>query len=383
MPRTRKRDVLAEEMGKFSLLYALSEHASAKEGKSRSRISSTLDIAAVKEGILKGNIREGDEVEVEGLVSPYAVVYQPRAYYPAYVTGEMRAALRRGEPPPQASPHYLPVSLLPDLPDGWRISFLYPAGKKEFDRPDFPAHVRDVLTRDYSRMPLLVPPDREEWRGKVRLRARLLRLSRGSMERLAGMSENTYQAYAARGLVHFLEPLEVEEEKAAFLRGSLFAEVSFPADVAWEDIGPRMEEMICAAVAEIFPACGRGQREEGGYCLPRSGHHLFRFRSRLLALVYNPVIVVYRAPRLLGIYLPQDLEGRRDPGRFRFQELVTKIMETVTGGLRLPSPARVEMAYDNRLPWARERGALRGPDFLRLEEEHPFLGPTLSWLRGD
>ncbi|MDI6873014.1 hypothetical protein [Candidatus Solincola sp.] len=381
-PAGRKRNLLAEEMGKFSICYALSEHASAEGNDRRGETFSGLEVQGIKEGIFREILREGDTVEAEGMLSPYAAIYQPRAYYPAYVMGEMRAALRRGEPPPQASPHYLPVSRLPELPDGRRIGFLYSPRKKDFDRPDFPAHVRDVLTRDFPRLPVLLHAgDHGNW-GLVRLRARLLRLEREAMRRLAGMGEEAYTAYAARGLVHFLEPLEMERVQPLPMRGSLFAEISFSGGTSWERTCGALDVILRETVEEVFPPCERGERQEGTYCLPHSGHHVFRFRSRLFALVYHPAIAVFRAPGLLGLFLPANLGGGEDEPHELFQRLAEGVAERILADSGVASGCKVEVAYDNRLPWVREWGVLAGPDFTALSEEYPFLVPTLNWLQG-
>ncbi|MBN2026788.1 MAG: hypothetical protein JW854_08535 [Actinobacteria bacterium] len=384
VPRPRERRTLAEEICKFSFCFALSEHRRAVEVKGRSKSFSGLDVAGIKAGILSEALRAGDEVEGEALASSFSAIYQPRAYYPAYFLGEMRAALRRGENPPAASPHYLPVSTLPQLPDGTRITFLYQRDRTAFDRPDFPAHVRDVLTRDYVRIPMLFPLGQDDAEGVVRFRARVLRLDRETAYRLAGLGDNSYEAYSARGLTHFLQPLELQAlDEGKSLRGSLFAELSFAEDAAWERATPLLEETVCSVVERIFPPCPRGGREEPGCYLPHSGFHITRFRRRLFALVYDPVVIIFRAPRLLGIYLPGDLLRGREGAAALFEEFVLEFSSAIAGGLDFASPARVEIAYDNLLPWARKRGALRGPAFDLLGEEHPFLGPTLQWLRGD
>jgi len=384
VPRPRERRKLAEEISKFSFCFALSEYRRALEFKGRKKSFSGLDIAGIKAGILGEAMRAGDEVEGEALASSFAAVYQPRAYYPAYFLGEMRAALRRGENPPAASPHYLPVSKLPQLPDGSHITFLYQRDKTAFDRPDFPAHVRDVLTRDFIRMPMLIQPGQDAARGVLRFRARVLQLDRETSYRLAGLGDNSYEAYSARGLTHFLQPLELEAlDVGTSLRGSLFAELSFAEDLVWEKSLGLFEETVCDVVERVFPPCPRGEREEPGCYLPHSGFHVTRFRRRLFALVYDPVIVIFRAPRLLGIYLPSDLLRGREEAAALFEEFVLDFTSTLSGGLGLDSPASVETAYDNLLPWARKRGALRGPAFDLLGEEHPFLTPTLHWLRGD
>ncbi len=383
LPRHRERRTLADELAKFSLCFALSEHDRASGMKAgRRRPLSGLDVAAIKAGILEETIRAGDEVEGEALASEFAAIYQPRAYYPAYFLGEMRAALRRGDKPPPASPHYLPVSTLPPLPDGSGITFLFQVDKTAFDRPDFPANVRDVLTRDYTRIPMVLPPERRGLRGRIRFRARLLRLDRDSAFRLAGMGEKAYDAYSARGLTYFLQPLELEGAgEDSSLRGSLFAEMTCAEDAGWERVLDVLEETVCDTVDGLFPGIERGEREEPGCHLPHSGFHVTRFRRRFLALVFDPVIVIYRAPRLFGIYIPSKLGREDETVRSGFGEVAVRIADGLQGGLGLPSPLRVDITYDNRLAWAGEREALRGPVFDSLMEEHAFLRPTLEWLR--
>ncbi len=383
LPGGRKKKSLGDEMAKFSLSFALSEHSRAEEAAGRHKFHRGMNVAAVKAGILGGNVNPGDELEGEGLASPFAAVYQPRAYYPAYALGEMRAALRRGEGPPSASPHYLPVSLLPPLPDGWRVNFLYPPDKEAFDRPDFPAHSRDVLTRAYNRLPLLIPPQSGEVRGRVRFRARLKRLSRDTLGRLAGLGDDSCDLYAARGLAHFLFLDEVlEEEAAPSLRGSLFAEVDLGEGAGWDKVMEVLEDSVCGLAAEAFPEYERGDRQDEGCRLPGSGHQVIRFRRRLFALVFDPVIAVYRSPGLLGLYLPWDLGEEPNRASSRFEAFLRRLTRGLEEKLGLSEPPRIEVAYDNLLPWAREGGALRGAAFQAVEEERPFLRPTLRWLRG-
>ena len=382
----RERRGLADEILRFSLCFALSEHARAFEIKGRHRAVSGMDVAGIKAGILGESVRAGDEVEGEALACGCAAVYQPRAYYPPYFLGEMRAALRRGENPPSASPHYLPVSAVPPLPDGWRITFLLPGDKEAFDRPDFPAHVRDVLTRDYLRMPLLIPPGEDPGWGRIRFRARVLQLRRDTMDRLAGLGERSYDAYAARGLTHFLQPLEMELEPGKehpTLRGSLFAEVSFLEEPGWERVMGVLEGAVRGTVEEVFPECPRGEKQEMGCYLPHTGFHVVQFRRKLFALVFDPVITVFRSPDLVGLYLPCDLMRDLEKSASLFEGFVSRFAAVMEESLGLSTSPRVEAAYDNRLPWARDGGALRGASFLKVEEEHPFLKPTLDWLRGD
>ncbi len=100
-------------------------------------------------------------------------------------------------------------------------------------------------------------------------------------------------------------------------------------------------------------------------------------------MVYEPVIAVFRAPRLLGVYLPCDLPREEAGAEKLFATFLVRLFGALEGALGLAAPIGVEVAYDNTLSWARERGALRGPEFSRVEGEYPFLAPTLRWLRGE
>lgn len=382
--RKSKKRGFFEKISKFSLCYALSEHREAEGKRARRKPVSGCDINSLKAGILNESIRAGQEIGGEAVACPFTAVYQPRPYYPSYLLGEIRAALRQGESPPSTSPHFLPVSVLPPLSDGWRVTFLYPLNKEEFDRPDFPAHVRDVLTRDFSRLPLLIPTEMEEMRGKIAYRAHLMQLSRTTLSRLAGLNEGSYNAYSARGLTFFLQALEMEPiEEELSLRGSLFAELQLPQDGVWEKVMEVMEGAVCEAVEAVFPECTRGERQDSGCYLPHTGFHVVQFRRRLLALVYEPVMVVFRAPRLIGLYFPQDVLRDLEQPSSLFEVFSLTFCGKLEEALGYSSRLKVEIAFDNRLPWARERGTLQGPSFKRLEEEHPFLEPTLDWLRGD
>ena len=383
-PKKRKGGGFIEEMSKFSLCYALSEHEEAEGKKAGRKTVSGLDIASLKTGILNESIRPGQEVEGEALACPFAAVYQPRPYYPSYLLGEIRSALREGEMAPSTSPHYLPVSVLPPLPDGWRVTFLYPVDKEEFDRPDFPAHVRDVLTRDFTRLPLLVPPGMEAIQGRIAYRAGLMQLGRAALSRLTGLGERSYDAYSTRGLTFFLQTLEMELlEDELSLRGSLFAELRLPQEGDWERVMEVMEGVTCVSAQAVFPEGNRGERQDSGCYLPHTGFHVVQFRRRLLALVCEPIMAVFRAPRLIGLYFPRDVLGELGQPSSLFEAFCQTFCGRLEEALGYPSPIEMEMAFDNRLPWVRERGALRGPSFVGLEEEYPFLKPTLDWLRGD
>lgn len=384
VPLPRGERGMAEEMARFSLCLALSQREGVLGESASGRTHGGMDVASIKRGIFNGSVLPGDEVEGEAVAGPYAAVYRPRAYYPQYVLGEMRAALRRGEREPSASPHFLPVSRFPLFPDGRVVGFLFPRGKRAFDRPDFPAHVREVLTRDYQRIPVLAPAGAKLPAGGVRFRGRILQVGREAAHRLAGLGDRSYDAYAARGMASFLELAEAEPVGGDIsLRGSLFAELSLSGERGWMEMVEGLEAAVREAVEEVFPPCEREEEPRADCVLPHGGYHRTRFRRRLFAVVYDPVIAVLRAPRHLGLYLPCDLLREEEAAEALFAAFLERLCGALVESSRLAEAVRVEVAYDNTLPWAREGGALRGPEFARLEEEHPFLVPTLRWLRGD
>ncbi len=375
---------MAEEISRFSLCYVLGEREGLMGADREGGTHAHMDVGSLKAAIFSGAVSPGDVVEGEGFLGHYAAVYRPRAHYPQYVLGEMRAALRRGEDEPAASPHFLPVSRMPLFADGRRACFLYPLAKRAFDKPDFPAHVREVLTRDYQRIPMLLPPGMEPLAGKAFFRGRLLQVGREAAHRLAGLGDRSYDTYSARGMVSFLEADELQVlDVEASLRGSLFVEASLPVDVDWGRAVEALERETRGAVEMVFPPCERADEPRADCALPQGGYHLTRFRRRLFAMVYDPVIAVFRAPRLLGIYLPCDLPREEDAAEKLFAAFAIHLFGALEEALALPEPVRVDVAYDNTLSWTRERGAMKGPDFKRVEEEHPFLIPTLRWLRGE
>jgi len=381
VPKVRERRGLAEEISKFALCFALSEHERAMSPKGGRRTLSGTDAAGIKAAILGERLRAGDEVEGEAVLSGFAAIYNPRAYYPSYFLGEMRAELRKGAEEPDVSAHYLPVSTLPPLPDGSRIAFMFPRAKQAFDRPDLPGNIRDVLTRDYPHIPLVAKAG-QQVEGSVRFRARLCRLSREAMAERAGVGERSYENYSARGLSYFLKPLEiVPTAEPHHLRGSLFTEMSFPGIPGWDRVLAILEETVCRTVQEIFEPRTRGERKEIPCYLPHSGHQVVRFRRRLLGLVYDPMVVLFRSPNLIGLYLPCDLLGDLEKTSSLFERFVLRLSEAIEGGLELESSLKVEIAYDNHLPWAKAGGALRGESFLILGAAYPLLERTLEWLR--
>lgn len=370
MPGARRRRGLADEIGKFALCFAFSRRDQAPSTGRPHKVSG-LDIAEIKSAILSQSIGAGDEIEGEGVLSRFAAVYSPRAYYPSYFLGEMRAELRAGAGIPSASAHYLPVSCLPPLPDGYCLSFLFPVDKTEFERPDFPSNIRDVMTRDYLHFPLVSLPD-ERVEGRIRFKARLRQLSRETMHDLAGVGEKPYESYSARGLTYYLEPLEVEATgREQGLRGSLFAEMAIPGNPGWHPVAGILESLICQAVEAVFPRCERGERQELTCYLPQSGHQVVRFRRRLFGLVYDPVVVLFRAPNLLGLYLPCDLRVEIDSSARLFEDFVAEVAGRLETELQLDWPLTVEIAYDNRAPWARARGALESRSFRMVSEDYP------------
>ena len=380
VPKVRDRRGLADEVFKFALCFALSDHDRALGARAGRRTHSDMDARHIKAGILGERVRAGDEIEGYGIIANFAAIYSPLAYYPSYFLGEIKAELREGAGAPPASPNYLPVSELPPFADGSRISFLFPPEKTAYTRSDLPGNIRDVLTRDYANIPL-VRGSEQRLAGRVRFRARLRKLSSESMVQLAGVGERSYESFAARGLTHFLEPLEVVATgKPSGLRGSLFAEMRVPGNTDWDSVVPILEESIYRAVEAVFPSCERGECVEIPCYLPETGHQVVRFRRRLFGLVYDPVFALFRSPDLLGLYLPCDLFEGMEATASLFERFVEDVAKAVEKDLELGMPLKVEIAYDNRLSWARMREAMRGESFRKVGQMYPVLEPTLEWL---
>ncbi len=134
-------------------------------------------------------------------------MHHPRAYYPEMFLGDLRATTPKNGKAEGASclPHVLPVVRLPELPDGWEIRFLYPGSNGLFQYYEHPHRLMDVLTRDYLRIPVLLPPGGHPG-GMVRFRARLLEMRQEQLEDYVHLDPREAQAYAVRGLNLFLTP---------------------------------------------------------------------------------------------------------------------------------------------------------------------------------
>ncbi len=367
------------ELGKFQLLFALSHHRDIVKRYRPGKKWKGVDVEVLKAAILREEISPGDQVEGMGVLNPYAAIYEPRAFYPKYVLGEIRAAMQRGEGSPLVSPHFLPASRLPRLPGGWRIAFLYPEATEALTRPALPADVREVLVRHYPILPALLPPGMEADFGRVTFRGWIFRLDHGHLEEALGMREEVYRAYSQRGIVYFLVLEELAPRGKGDLRGSLFLELSLPPESGKALVGDGFRDLFCSAVEECLGE-ERGEREPSCGYLPLTGYQELRFRSRLTGVVDSPFYGIFRAPASLGLYLPCELVDGADEGMELLSSLLA-VMEREAGKAGVPQGWRLDFCSDASSTFWKEREPLRGPLFSRLEEEWPGAGPLLSWLR--
>lgn len=377
----RELERLRRELGKFQLLFALSHHREIASGQRSKRAWKGMDVEALKAGILREEISPGDRVEGRGILSPYAAIYQPRAFYPKYVLGEIKAAMQRGEGEPAVSPHFLPASRLPRLPDGWNIAFLYLDGEGALTRPALPADLREVLVRHYPVLLALLPPGSADVFGRVSFKGQIYRIDHEYLERPLGMREEAYRVYSNRGIVFFLSMEEVELLGKAGLRGSLFLELSLPPEAGEALSGDGFRDLFCSAVEECLGESEREREPSCGY-LPLTGYQELRFRSRLTGVVDSPFYAVFRAPTSLGLYFPCELTGQVGEGETLLSALL-EAMEEKASGTVSPTRWSIDLCSDSSSPLRRERGVLRGPLFRRLEAEWPEVGPLISWLRGE
>jgi hypothetical protein len=372
---------LGREIAKFSLCFAVyRQHERELESGGGVCGAVKLTLAGLKDLLREEAPAAGIVVEMEGVLSPFSAVYTPRAFYPPYIQGEIRRAMQGCGDFPRVPLHFRPVNRLPASEEIGRLVFLYPPGRRDFERPDFPVDTRDVLTRDFLRFPLLLPPGWDPEPGRVRLRAKVVQVEREILEKCLPMGEKTYLAYLRRGLVHYLFPLDMERTaEPPPATGTLFAELSLEGG---KRPGAWLEEVLCPAVEAVFPGRDRGEKKEEGWCLPGAGFHVAGFRGRFASLVYEPAYFLFRAPSSLGVYLPWDLHRDLAEGESRLRSLVEEVIAGLGGEGKAAEP-RLRFTFDNTLTWARERGALGGDEFRALIRFHPPLAPVVSWLRGD
>ncbi len=250
----------------------------------------------------------------------------------------------------------------------------------------------DVLIRDYLRIPILLPSRDDHPSGWVRFRARLLEMRQGQLEEFVHLDRRESEAYAVRGLNLFLvvsgegqglEPFEPAPSVSSQPRGSLFVETRV-RPLPHAQVESILEEALSSMAEELFPETDRGEKRAGLDIDPHTGHHFLSFRHRLFALIYRPIIAVYRSPHFLSLYLPTTLESAGLQDKEDIFERAFALMEgkMIHHGAALEGGLPVDFTHDPRLPAWRDREILSNGLIDRVMEERPYLARTILWLRG-
>ncbi len=391
--RDRECERTAAELNRYAFFYNMKNISEARgSGDAPSSTREIASLAELKKEFAAGTLRPGAEVSGEAFISPFISMHRPRAYYPELLLGSLRASAPGHSHKPDGLPHALPVVELPPLPGGWKMIFLYPGPEGLFTRYQHPAGFRDVLIRDYPRLPLLVPAGNAAVPGRVAFRARLLELRPEKLREALAWEKRELEAYALRGLNLYLAVLDegqglqgqgeagLEGVDAVF--GSLFAEsrIRMPAGAREEVL---LEECLISAVEEVFPPVERGERRQGPDLDHETGHHYLRFRRRLSAFIYRPAFAVFKKPSFLGLFLPSALSGQiLEENRRRFRDLYLKVVEALMDCAASPESMELDFVHEPHHGFWRERGLLEGELLGTVLERHPLLAETVSWLRG-
>jgi hypothetical protein len=135
---------------------------------------------------------------------------------------------------------------------------------------------------------------------------------------------------------------------------------------------------------ELFPGTKRGEKRAGLDIDPATDHHYLSFRHRLFALIYRPVIAVYRSPHFLSLYLPTTLDSADSGEKEEIFERAFAWMEErmIHHGAAVEGGLPVDFTHDPCLPAWRAREILRNGLIDRVVEERPYLARTVLWLRG-
>ncbi len=384
----------ALELAKYGFFYALSDYQEAR-GREPGRqhpVHRMKTLAGLKSLFRRQMLYPGTMVEGKGILSPYITLYRPRAYYPQMVLGELRSTRKRAGEGLSSLPHILPVVKLPPLPDGNLVYFLYPEEAELFHRYEFPQDLREVLTRDYLRVPLVLPPNYSGVEGGVEFRARLLEIKEGPLYTHASIGEKAYQGYSIRGLTLFFSLVEEDgylkevsslSDITQITQGSLFVESRVPP-LEIQSVERRVEEALECCSSELFPGERKRERKEGLRIDHRTDHHFLRFRNRLFAFINKPFIAVYRYPHYFSLYMPIPLrrEGIQEKESI-FQRAYAQLTETLfpRGSEARGTRFFVDFVHDPSIPFWKERGVLRNELFTRVLREKPFLRTTVDWLR--
>ncbi len=367
------------ELAKYGYHWAL-----ASGGRARPRAvprSGVLRVEApgeVKMAYRRGELKPGDLVEGSGVLSPFASIYRPRAYYPEYLLGQMKLAPFKETGRVPVSPRIRAAMRLPALERGTGIAFLYPDGKAALERQAFPGDLREALTRDYEQVPLVLPAGRPVWTGPSTWRARLQRLTDADALKLGGVAGPLYGTLAERGLTLFLsaedeecylEPVHAGTHEP--LAGSLFLEARIT--------GERVDEHLRSALAEELP-----EAVESSFG-SRGEEQVTRVMSRLLALVQPPVIAIQRAPHLLSLFMPCDLAGDPEHCAGDFENFAEALFRGLQRNIEEHGhvlDVEIDFAYDCRRPYFSERRVMRTDLLDEVLRHRPHLVPVRDWLTG-
>ncbi|MHB8780051.1 MAG: hypothetical protein ACYC55_01520 [Candidatus Geothermincolia bacterium] len=367
------------ELAKAAYHLALGRRESVEgAGRTGSAAPFAGEAAAVKTAVRRGVLRAGRLVETTALVAPWLNLYRPRAYYPEYLLGQMRAE-RTPADGVGPWPDILPVSRFPELPGGGQLLFAHPPGKRAFDRYGFPDSLRDSLTRDYEQLPLLLPPGRTLAAGIYDLRARLLRIGPNALSEASGLPLDTCQIYEVRGL-NLVLALEEEGCSAELvapapspLPGALWLEMRLDAAAEAIAVQRAAEAALTTAVAEVSGDAAAGACSET------------RVFTRLWARVCGPVICCHRQPNLLSLFMPADLGAYAEAERFF--EAVTASWERAfaaeSARAGIEATLSCDFSHDARLPFMRQRQVLRSKLANTAVLHHPQLEEARTWLAGD
>lgn len=405
----RMVEAAAHELNKYAYFYSMKEYARARGSDgSEAPPRGFPSLAELKGAVKSGRLRPGEVVEGEAFLSPYISLHHPRAHYPEMFLGDLRAsasALPAEEAEDTAPtegtgeeegayclPHVLPVVRLPGLPGGWDIHFLYPRSAGLFQRYEHPHRLMDVRIRDYLRIPVLLPSSDDHPTGWVRFRARLIEMRQGQLEEFVHLDRRESEAYSLRGLNLFLmvsgegqgvEPLEPAPSVSPAPRGSLFVETRV-RPLPHARVESMLEEALTSMAEELFPGANRGEKRAGLDIDSHTGHHFLSFRHRLFALIYRPIIAVYRSPHFLSLYLPTTLEPAGLKEKEEIFERAFAWMEgkMIDHGAAVEGGLPVDFTHDPCLPAWRAREILRNGLIDRVMEERPYLARTILWLRG-
>ncbi len=368
------------ELAKYGYHWALAVGGRARpRSVPRGGVPGVVSPAEVRAAYRRGDLGPGDLVEGSGILSPFASIYKPRAYYPEYLLSQMElGAINASEVP--SSPRIRPVAQLPPLASGTRVAFLYPEDKLALERNAFPGDLREALTRDYDQVPVVLPAGFQTWTGPCRWRTRLQRLTDSDALKLGGVAGPLYGTMEERGLTLFLsvedekcslEPVAPNGTRPAPFAGSLFLEARITGERADEHLRDALVVELPGAVEKVFGNRGAGEDTQ--------------VMTRLLAVVQSPVIAIQRAPHLLSLFIPCDLAADVEDCTDRFELFAEALFEALRVNIEKHGhtlDVEIDFAYDCRRPFFAQRRAMRTALLDEVVHRRPHLVPVRDWLTG-